>query len=841
MSTLQKLSKFFLPVVCFLFFSIPFVRAEEIEFPDYQVSIDNSGAVRNLRIRGKTVQAGTFCALAGEPYFEDGKSHYILQYTRLRDAKVKISTGDNSKKVFSEGIIVTPEGKKLLFFEEALSFSSSGIIHVQYDMEFLTTNRWRGIFTNVALSLDFFKGNRFFFNLSDGKSKKGIILEEKDKGERTPKIQSANFEVPWGGLSFEAGDETRGEFWEWRKQSTPPTDRFNFRVYTTLPINKQYEVEAGTKRKISFSINLFAESPSFEVDEENIGEGKAVAYQIKPLREIWTKNLTESECLLRAMGLSPEFTVVNNSDKKIELRVKIENVLKDIEMVPELLHVRREAPTVISFPVNIAPEEQKTISISPRVKNPKRFNFLIMGDFTSGEDFDICKYSVSMANSIEPLFTIHLGDYIHMWEWEWEKRAIPVMKTYEMPVMTVRGNHEPSLPDYKYYFGFSQYSFEYGGIRFVIIDLAKGTVDTVWLEKQLKKKPSSEFTVVCGHIPPIAPSFNPSFKGWEKWKEHSWETPWGGLRLQKSEELKLKTLFKKYEVDMAFFGHNHMYYRTEEEGMTYTISGGAGGYLTADSEDGGFYHMIPITVTRDGKKLKVEDKMVKLEPWLFESEASYEPFALEFKLGNKIVSFIKDGRFKIIGKGLMEGQNLIRFTPFLYTKKGQTAHPQGFSGYPKKVQGDKWEFGGEMKELKSEIPFVYTQTVEKTGNSIRFDYLIEPKGEVDLTQFFLYLKLPISFFAGEKVKMGEEKIMFPRENQREKSLLFGGEVKKVIVAPDSDREIIIDCDYHTYFELWDNRMWNDPTYGLRIMASGGRNRKVSPGDELKLGFSLSVK
>ena len=68
----------------------------------------------------------------------------------------------------------------------------------------------------------------------------------------------------------------------------------------------------------------------------------------------------------------------------------------------------------------------------------------------------------------------------------------------------------------------------------------------------------------------------------------------------------------------------------------------------------------------------------------------------------------------------------------------------GYPGYPKRIGDDKWEFKGELRDYKAGIPFVYTQTVGKYGDSLKFNYTIEPKGEVELNQFCLYMRLPIA-------------------------------------------------------------------------------------------------
>lgn len=84
-------------------------------------------------------------------------------------------------------------------------------------------------------------------------------------------------------------------------------------------------------------------------------------------------------------------------------------------------------------------------------------------------------------------------------------------------------------------------------------------------------------------------------------------------------------LLKKHGITAIFGGHDHLYYRSENEGIPQIITGGAGAPLYADEDKGGYYHYIVVDVEGDrveattwgaakrSQPLKVKDEFVLAE------------------------------------------------------------------------------------------------------------------------------------------------------------------------------------------------------------------------------------
>ncbi|MCX8021232.1 MAG: metallophosphoesterase [Syntrophorhabdaceae bacterium] len=86
-----------------------------------------------------------------------------------------------------------------------------------------------------------------------------------------------------------------------------------------------------------------------------------------------------------------------------------------------------------------------------------------------------------------------------------------------------------------------------------------------------------------------------------------------GLDAQREERDFLHNLFLKNGVDAVFAGHEHLYNRTEKDGILYVITGGGGArLLTSSEEDGGFYHYIVAKKDREGYIFTVYDLQGKV-------------------------------------------------------------------------------------------------------------------------------------------------------------------------------------------------------------------------------------
>jgi 3',5'-cyclic AMP phosphodiesterase CpdA len=201
--------------------------------------------------------------------------------------------------------------------------------------------------------------------------------------------------------------------------------------------------------------------------------------------------------------------------------------------------------------------------------------FVAYGD--TRDNHDIHREIVKGVMSFQPALVLQTGDLVHHGdaadEWRIFDEITGDMRR-QIPYYPARGNHDvgthgyyeervtqPVLSGNKLY-----YSFEKGNLHFVAVDtqqaLDPASEEGRWLEADLAKAQSEgKFIVPFFHkaIFSIGPHADES----------------GILALQPV----LHSLFKKHGVRLAFEGHDHIYYRTVRDGITYVVTGGGGAPL----------------------------------------------------------------------------------------------------------------------------------------------------------------------------------------------------------------------------------------------------------------------
>jgi hypothetical protein len=175
------------------------------------------------------------------------------------------------------------------------------------------------------------------------------------------------------------------------------------------------------------------------------------------------------------------------------------------------------------------------------------------------------------------------------------------------PVYNAPGNHEifarPEMERlYEHDMGRLYGSFDYGNSHFIAIDTEeigdKGGVSAkqlAWLEADLEANRNAAHRFAFMHHPVFA-------------KTASEEIPDPATREA------LHKLFVRYGVKTVFQGHEHLYYRSEHDGISYLVSGGAGAPSDADPDEGGYQHYLLVSVDGDAVKITV------LQPWRLFSE-----------------------------------------------------------------------------------------------------------------------------------------------------------------------------------------------------------------------------
>jgi hypothetical protein len=166
------------------------------------------------------------------------------------------------------------------------------------------------------------------------------------------------------------------------------------------------------------------------------------------------------------------------------------------------------------------------------------------------------------------------------------------------------GNHddgdESQATEYRYLFGDNSlnFHFDYGGIRFVLMDNVTAVrpygETLAWLDSVLLQTPPGFQKLVFTHRPAA---------DIDKWAYHAWNLADSRVFTQ--------TMTGR-GVQHVFFGHIHAYSTATKDGVPYTISGGGGaGLHDRYGPAGNVHHYVICDVEPDGR---LEQTVVRFYP-----------------------------------------------------------------------------------------------------------------------------------------------------------------------------------------------------------------------------------
>ncbi|MBW6513284.1 MAG: metallophosphoesterase [Candidatus Syntrophosphaera sp.] len=175
---------------------------------------------------------------------------------------------------------------------------------------------------------------------------------------------------------------------------------------------------------------------------------------------------------------------------------------------------------------------------------------------------------VSSVLGHEPEVVFHLGDLTSRGSQQRHYDAFFAIEdplVHICPLWPARGNHDRSrdlfLDNFPALDGKTWYTVEHDSLLFIILDsnldLKPRSDQYNWLRQTLEAGPPLP-RIVLLHYPVFSSGYKP-----------------GEAEL----DLFLPALFESYGVVAVFSGHHHNYERLEHAGITYVISGGAGGNL----------------------------------------------------------------------------------------------------------------------------------------------------------------------------------------------------------------------------------------------------------------------
>lgn len=247
----------------------------------------------------------------------------------------------------------------------------------------------------------------------------------------------------------------------------------------------------------------------------------------------------------------------------------------------------------------------------------RRFVFAVYGDSRDGHDFH--REIVAQMLSPKPAFVLGTGDYVDRGDNEaaWRVFAnITETLRQSIPFYPAKGNHDLEREGkglYEKYLNMKTntgqlryYSFDYAGCHFIVLDtnssLSPDQPQYQWLLKDLK---SSE----DGFRHRFAVFHRPLFTLVRRRSE-------GTDRLRQQ----LQPLLSSAKLCAVFAGHDHHFYMTKRDRVTYITTGGGGAPLyemdttLAQPGDkwGKCYHFLRVKVSPDQAQAEVRDRRGKI-------------------------------------------------------------------------------------------------------------------------------------------------------------------------------------------------------------------------------------
>ncbi|HAM35423.1 MAG TPA: hypothetical protein DEB40_05245 [Elusimicrobia bacterium] len=234
-----------------------------------------------------------------------------------------------------------------------------------------------------------------------------------------------------------------------------------------------------------------------------------------------------------------------------------------------------------------------------------KFSFAVIGDAEPGRFWfarllfnkpGMFWKLLKQALSLPADFTVQLGDMVsrgRMPDYLGFIRRLAAADS-KRPYLTVIGNHDRRAPHhesdsrlYRAAFGRNNYHFDYGGVRFVVLDTSKKKLSVrqlQWLDQALD---TDQKKIVFTHMPP-APL--------HLWSDFLTLRGAGGFKKGAPE---FTAIVSRRRVDRVYLGHIHGYGVTDYLGVRYVLTGGGGSPLYPTKAPH-FYHFLTVTVGPDG-------------------------------------------------------------------------------------------------------------------------------------------------------------------------------------------------------------------------------------------------
>lgn len=243
---------------------------------------------------------------------------------------------------------------------------------------------------------------------------------------------------------------------------------------------------------------------------------------------------------------------------------------------------------------------------------PREYRFLALGDVRSNPDIWHRVSQRIHENEPEALFIVGTGDYpsdgrkYDLWVTQFFDPARDMLA--RLPFWPAIGNHEKTRkyvsappPDEaiaeeeSHYFSLFElpgnerwYRFDYQYLTLLVIDsnsnMEPGHDQYEWVREQLRS-PRKRFTLAAFHHGPV--TSGPHGKRGEDGTFNEWP-------LDQARRF-LMPLFEMYGVDLVLNGHDHLYERSQVNGVYYVVTGGGGAPLYAINSSENPYQQVAVS------------------------------------------------------------------------------------------------------------------------------------------------------------------------------------------------------------------------------------------------------
>lgn len=211
--------------------------------------------------------------------------------------------------------------------------------------------------------------------------------------------------------------------------------------------------------------------------------------------------------------------------------------------------------------------------IEPPLKDS--FTFAVMGDSQGHNNI----LSAILSNISGCDFALLCGDLTPSGAASEFEAFSETLNTSDIPVYVTAGNHDVKTDagdEYRKRYGPAEYSFEYSGVRFAVVDSSDLNVTAEQIEWMKDEFEGAEKRVMMTH----GPCYDPFGGNHTLWPESC---------------DRVLSLVEDGEVDAIFTGHIHAFNHTKMQATDLIISGGAGANLV-DGE----HHHVKVTVAQGG-------------------------------------------------------------------------------------------------------------------------------------------------------------------------------------------------------------------------------------------------